>query len=62
MIPMAELFNAIDKNSDNNKRSLFSSHPLTRDRIKYLSESMGVDQNKPVLIDLEWDALKTICG
>ena len=61
-IPMTKLFEAIDKRSDKSKRSLFSSHPLTRDRIKYLSESMGVNQNKTVLTDKEWEALKTICG
>ena len=60
-IPMVELFEAIDKRSDKSKRSLFSNHPLTRDRIKYLSEGMGVNQNKTVLTDKEWEALKTIC-
>ena len=61
-IPMTKLFETMDKRSDKSKRNLFSSHPLTRDRIKYLSESMGANQNKTVLSDKEWEALKTICG
>jgi len=60
--PMVQLFKTFEKNPDKTKRNLLSSHPLTRDRIKHLSESVAVNQIQPVLTKQEWEAMKTICA
>ena len=59
--PMADLFSVIDVRSKETEQNIFASHPLTRERIIHLTDSVSTSQNSPVLNTEEWQALRTMC-
>lgn len=60
--PMAELLSAISgKAGEKSAASLISSHPVTSERTKRLTDNTPSGQNNPVLSVREWDALRKIC-
>lgn len=58
---MIELFKSFDKNADKKERNLFSSHPLTRERIEHLRDKVDHNKNQAVLTKQEWEAMRNIC-
>jgi Zn-dependent protease with chaperone function len=60
--PMADLLASIGGKTDKKSAtSLISTHPLTSERTKRLTDNTPSGQNNPVLSAGEWDALRTIC-
>ncbi len=60
--PMANLLASISaKAGEKSSASLVSTHPLTRERTKRLTDSTPNGQNNPVLNAREWNALRNIC-
>jgi len=42
--------------------SILSSHPLTEDRLKRMSEEDRPPSGPPLLTEAEWASLKAICN
>jgi Zn-dependent protease with chaperone function len=62
--PLAEFLSRLSQEFGGDKKSLaiLSSHPLTEDRKRALSQTEPTARGKPLLGDSAWQALKTICA
>jgi Zn-dependent protease with chaperone function len=58
---MGDLIFRITGNQGDNTLSILSNHPLTEDRLKYLSDEDRPASGPPLLTDQEWTALKAVC-
>jgi Zn-dependent protease with chaperone function len=59
--PMGELMFRVTGKQAENGLSLLSSHPLTEDRLKRMSDEDRPPSGPPLLTAEEWASLKTIC-
>jgi Zn-dependent protease with chaperone function len=59
--PMGELLLRVTGKQSGTIPSILSSHPLTEDRLKRMSEEDAPPSGPPLLNDNEWAALKAIC-
>jgi Zn-dependent protease with chaperone function len=60
--PMGELLFRVTGKQGDSGFSIMSSHPLTEDRLKRMSEAQQTSDGPPLLTPQEWKALKGICG
>jgi Zn-dependent protease with chaperone function len=60
--PMGELIFRVTGKQGDNSLSLLSSHPLTEDRLKRMSEQDRAPSGPPLLTKAEWASLKAICN
>jgi Zn-dependent protease with chaperone function len=60
--PMGELIFRVTGKQGDNTLSILSSHPLTEDRLKRMSEEDRSPSGPPLLSKAEWASLKAICN
>jgi len=60
--PMGELIFRVTGKQVDNTLSILSSHPLTEDRLKRMSEEDRPPSGPPLLTEAEWASLKAICN
>jgi predicted Zn-dependent protease len=60
--PMGELIFRVTGKQGDKALSILSSHPLTEDRLKRMSEEDRPPSGQPLLTKAEWASLKAICN
>jgi Zn-dependent protease with chaperone function len=60
--PMGELMFRVTGKQGDDGLSILASHPLTEDRLKRMSEEDRPATGPPLLTDVEWAQLKSICA
>ena len=60
--PMGELIFRVTGKQEDKTLSILSSHPLTEDRLKRMSEEDRPPNGPPLLTKAEWASLKAICS
>ena len=60
--PMGELIFRVTGKQGDKTLSILSSHPLTEDRLKRMSEEDRPPSGQPLLTKAEWASLKAICN
>jgi predicted Zn-dependent protease len=60
--PMGELIFRVTGKQVDKTLSILSSHPLTEDRLKRMSEEDRPPSGPPLLTEAEWASLKAICN
>jgi Zn-dependent protease with chaperone function len=60
--PMGELIFRVTGKQGDKTLSILSSHPLTEDRLKRMSEEDRPPSGQPLLTNAEWASLKAICN
>jgi predicted Zn-dependent protease len=60
--PMGELIFRVTGKQGDKTLSILSSHPLTEDRLKRMSEEDRPPNGQPLLTNAEWASLKAICN
>jgi predicted Zn-dependent protease len=59
---MGELMMRVTGKEGGKGLTIISTHPLTEDRLARMSKEDQTVKGPPLLTDVEWQALKGICG